>query len=168
MGSSFTRFRGHGFWTRDPLLEVWLRLLANEVDRTPNAPAWLIAARTHWHVQATTGLIGWIHANLDEILIDDERVRCVENICRNAPVRLRQSGPVLSRDYLNQLMQDATSGYWMPPEVGIFTRDGETWPFTRVGECFLALVRGELGTDAENSPMVGMDEDRPDADRGTL
>jgi hypothetical protein len=161
MGSSFTKSRGHGFWTRDPLLEVWLRVLANEVDRLPSVPTWLRTARTNWHIQATSGFNGFVSAGLDETLTDAERSRFVEGLCVAALARLRQAGPLLSCDYLNRLMEDPASGYATDPATGEFTRDAEAYPFLRVGECFLALVRGQLDPTDENSPMVGMEQHPP-------
>ena len=39
MGSSFTGYRGHGFWARDGILATWLEALAEVVPG--DAPAWL-------------------------------------------------------------------------------------------------------------------------------
>lgn len=157
MGSSFTCFRGHGFWTRDSLLEVWLRLLANEVDRLDRVPTWLKEARTNWHIQATSGFNGFVAAALDEFLTGDERIHLIESLAVRALSRLAVVGPLLPKEYLNTLMEEPSSGYGADPKAGYFSRDGEACPFVRVGECFLALVRGKLDADDENSPMVGMD-----------
>jgi hypothetical protein len=40
MGSSFTGYRGHRSWARDPILETWLAALAG-------ASGWLAIAARH-------------------------------------------------------------------------------------------------------------------------
>ena len=56
MGTSFTSYRGKGFWARDGQVEVWLYLLVQEIDRLDPPPDWLLEVRHDWHVNATLGM----------------------------------------------------------------------------------------------------------------
>ena len=94
MGSSFTRFSGHGFWARDAGIEVWLYLLAREAGEVVDPPDWLPAARQHWHEQATLGFMGCIGAGLDEILATPERAALVATLGERALDWLRAQAPL--------------------------------------------------------------------------
>jgi hypothetical protein len=146
MGTSFTEFRGYGFWARDPALEVWLHLLAREVDQSVRAPDWLRDAGRTWREVASIGLIGCISAELDERLTDPERTRVVVELAERTLAWLRAQGQVLSAAVLDSL---GTGG-----EGSHFTVDVETGVFVRVGETFIRLLQGELRTDARTSPVV--------------
>lgn len=50
MGSSFTGYRGHGFWARDGILETWLAALADVVPA--DATGWLAVAARRWRGRA--------------------------------------------------------------------------------------------------------------------
>ena len=146
MGTSFTRFRGNGFWSGYPALEIWLHLLAREVDQSVPAPDWLQDAARFWREIASIGLTGCICAELDERLTDPERIRVVVDVAERTLVWMRVQGPVLSAALLNSL---GTGG-----EGSIFPRDVDTGVFARVGEAFIRLLQGELRTDARTSPIV--------------
>ena len=142
MGTSFTEFRGDGFWARDVALQVWLRFLTEEVDRSRDVPEWLKKARDHWDVQATYGFTGCMWAGLNEYITDDTRRAIVEALAVRALEQLRRQGSVLRAEFLNSLRFD--------PEAGIFTDDVEAAPFIRVGEQFLDLLHGQLTSDASS------------------
>jgi hypothetical protein len=146
MGTSFTEFGGYGFWTRDSALEVWLSLLAREVDQSVGAPDWLRDAGGHWQEVASIGMIGCISAQLDERLTDPERTRVVVDLAERTLAWLRAQGQVLSAALLDSL---GTGG-----EEAYFTRDVDTDVFVRIGETFIRLLQGELRTDARTSPVV--------------
>lgn len=145
MGSSFTKYRGHGFWSRDGGLQVWLRFLTDEIDLLQDVPDWLKKTRDHWDVQATYGFGGCMAARLDDFLTEQPRVEIIERLAQSALVRMRAHGAVLSRDFLNSLRFD--------PDSGVFTGDADTEIFAVIGERFLELLAGKLETDASTSPV---------------
>ena len=146
MGTSFTEYKGHGFWASDACLEVWLYLLANEITRSQESiPGWLDRARQEWLTQATVGFGGWISAGLDELVGDEAGVDAVVHLAEQALVRLGRRGAVLSQAELNAL---GTGG-----SGSRFTRDVETWKFEVIGRAFIALLRGQISTDAATSSV---------------
>jgi hypothetical protein len=115
VGSSFTEFNGRGFWSRDHFLEGWLRELAAECrGHTPSRP-WLEAACEHWELQATGIFNGWVHANLDELLTDAERVSLTTSISESVRDKfppdhpLNRTGELFVRLLKGELTTDASS-----------------------------------------------------------
>jgi hypothetical protein len=146
VGSSFTEYRGAGFWTRDASIELWLYLLAEEVCRLDDRPAWLREAAEDWHIQATVGMGGCVSAGLDQYASAPDRAAVVLELAEQALAGLRSRGEVLSAEWLNSL------GLGGPGAT--FTRDLPTEVFTRVGEAFIRLLRGEITWDASTSPVL--------------
>jgi hypothetical protein len=140
VGSSFTEYRGAGFWSRGASIELWLHLLAQEVRRLDHPPAWLRAAAEDWHLQATVGVGGCVSAGLDEHAPAPERVALVLQLAERALAGPRERGDVLPSAWLNSL------GLGGPGAT--FTRDWPAEVFTRVGETFIRLLRGEVTRDA--------------------
>ncbi|MCB8977534.1 MAG: hypothetical protein H6657_08950 [Ardenticatenaceae bacterium] len=115
MGSSFTQFRDHGFWSRDHFLEGWLDVLAAECMKHMPALPWLEAACKHWELQATGIFNGCVHAKLDEFLTDEERVSFIISISERVKDRfpqdhpLNQTGDLFVRLLKGELTTDASS-----------------------------------------------------------
>jgi len=152
MGSSFTRFRGRGFWSRDACLEVWLFLLAAEAARETPPAEWLSAAAANWRLQATAGFVGSISAGLDEHVSSDDRAELVATIAQRTLARLQAHGPTVGAETLNAL------GVGGPGST--FPRDVPTARFATVGEAFVRLLRGQLETDAATSPVLPVEDER--------
>ena len=146
MGSSFIDFKDYGFWARDAGIEVWLYLLVQEIDKLESIPDWLKEARDHWFLQATVGFVGWIHPQLDEYLVSEDRVNLLIMLSERVLKRLNEQGAYLSAAYLNSLGVGG-NGYHQ------WTAAVEVEIFARVGRKFIELLRGELKTDASTSPV---------------
>jgi hypothetical protein len=146
MGTSFTRFRGHGFWSSDASMELWLFLLAREAWTLSDPPDWLRAAADDWHIQATVGMVGCVSAGLDEYATDAERVGVLVGLAGRALAWLRGQGEVLPAALLNS--------FGLGGPGATFTRDVPAEVFIRAGEAFLRLLQGEITWDAATSPLV--------------
>jgi len=72
MSTSFVGYRGYGFWSWDGYLEHVLALLADRIGDSPT-PKWLKELRDHWRTQSSGDFRGWIHPNLDEFIISEDR-----------------------------------------------------------------------------------------------
>jgi hypothetical protein len=146
MGSSFTRYRDRGFWSRDGTIELWLYLLAREARQLETRPDWLSKAAEDWEIQATAGFTGCVSAGLDEHASTPERAAVVLALAERALAGLRGRGETLSMAWLNSL------GLGGPGSC--FTQDVPAVIFIRVGEVFLRLLRGEVTWDAATSPVI--------------
>jgi len=146
MGSSFIDFKDYGFWGSDGRIEVWLYLLVQEVDKLESIPDWLEEARDHWLLLATVGFGGCIHPQLDDYHVGQDRINLVVTLSERVLKWLNEQGEHLSQEYLNSFGLPHT-GAWG------YAGDVEVEIFAQVGRKFVALLRGELKTDASTSPV---------------
>jgi hypothetical protein len=137
MGSSYTEYRGCGFWARDVQVEVWLHLLARQADAVAHPPAWLDAACEDWRLQATAGFNGAVSAGLDDHLgCDAERVRVVRELSAEVRARLVRWSPAIPRDVAN--------GFGIGGAGVSFRRDLGTELLLKFADMFTGLLDGEV------------------------
>lgn len=145
MGTSYTEFRGYGFWARDGLLETWLEALTEVVP--DQAPQWLRDAAADWRLQARGGFTGSVSPGLDEHLTSPDRVAVTLALAEQA------------RQYLIRLA--GATGHipavWLSGRIGGETSwwvDLDVRYMSQVADAFTALLRGELDTTAATSPVL--------------
>ena len=115
MGSSFIKYRDHGFWSHDTFVEDLAREVATVIDGLPKAEAWLAELGAHWRLQASGDFSGWIHLKLDDFLVSEERRKSLRNIVRSVAGRhaaedpIHQTGVFVVRLLDGELATDATS-----------------------------------------------------------
>ena len=68
MGTSFTGYRGRGFWTRDAALETVLALLVLELEPLARQDPDLEPVLDTWTLQSVAGFGGCVSPGLDECL----------------------------------------------------------------------------------------------------
>jgi hypothetical protein len=85
---------------------------------------------------------GCISASLDSFLTDNERVAVILRVSERSLQSLRAFGPYVPSAFLNAL------------GLSPFGADVPIEWFERIAECFTALLRGELTTDASTSPVL--------------
>lgn len=72
MGTSFVKYKGHGFWSWDGYLEHLFTLLAERIEGS-EPEEWLRQACDHWRRQSSGDFGGWIHPDLDDYVTTKER-----------------------------------------------------------------------------------------------
>jgi hypothetical protein len=70
MTTSYTDYRGRGFWANDTVIELWLHLLTHTIPTKPH-PAWIARACDDWAIQASVGFLGCVDVGLDRHLAGD-------------------------------------------------------------------------------------------------
>lgn len=103
MGTSRVSFRGKHFDAPDPVLEVWLRLLVDEIDALTDAADWLRTTRDDWQLMATEEFGFGVVPDLDRVATDDERCKTLLELSERALVRLKQFGDPLQPATLNAI-----------------------------------------------------------------
>jgi hypothetical protein len=68
VGTSFTGYRGDGFWTRDPARETVLALLVLDLEPVARENGSLAEILDTWTVQAMAGFGGCVSPDVDEHL----------------------------------------------------------------------------------------------------
>lgn len=158
MGTSFVRFQGAGYWTRDSDLELWLRFLSDTVGLVPEPPGWLREVQHHWHLRATVGFNGCMDAGLDDFVTDDRRKQVVIDLAYGVLDSLRARGPLLPAAELNAMELRGGVHFFADVPVSAIIRDGRA---------FLGLLEGRITTNAATAPPGGPTEDSlADAERG--
>ncbi|WP_427886753.1 hypothetical protein ACQHIV_28440 [Kribbella sp. GL6] len=147
MGSSFTDFRGYGFWARDGLLEVWLEVLAEVVPA--DAPRWLRDAERHWRLHARAGFQGCVDADLDSRLISDDRVETLLALMDQAYEHVFRVAGETGHVPAAWLNDRGVGG-----EGVVWTCDLELGSVRRIADAFVALLTGELETTAATSRVL--------------
>src|SRR5687767_170701 len=70
MTTSYTDYRGRGFWANDTVIELWLHLLVHATS-TDHHPEWIARAREDWAIQASVGFLGCVDVGLGRHLAGD-------------------------------------------------------------------------------------------------
>ena len=143
MGSSFTRFHDKGFWSRDHLLEVWLRLAALNLPREAYAGGWLRHVRDEWLLQSSGMFGGYITPNLDQLADTPEKVEQLLAVSDRTIEAVRRCGETVPAAALN-LIADS----------GTFTQDYPVDYLEEIHDAFCRLLRRELTWDVSSSPTL--------------
>lgn len=143
MASSFTRFRGHGFWSNDGQIEAWLALLVKEIDATPGLPAWAVRLKEEWTLQATLHGGGMVCPDLDEFASSEDGRSTILRVATAALQRLRAGSDKVT------IVLDNYDG--VPDEV--WADHDKEW-IECVAEEFIALLEGRVTTTASTSGKV--------------
>jgi hypothetical protein len=72
MGTSFIKYKGFGFWSRDSFIESRLTTLIVEMRKLQDLQTWQQALIEDWRIQIIIDG-GCMSLRLDEFLIDDSR-----------------------------------------------------------------------------------------------
>lgn len=143
MASSFTRFRGHGFWSSDGQIEAWLALLVKELDSTPGLPTWTLRLKEEWTLQATLHGGGMVCPALDEFASSEHGRLTILGVATAALRRLR-AGP----ERVTIVLDDSDG---VPDEVWV---DHDKEWIECVAEEFIALLEGHVITTASTSCKI--------------
>lgn len=115
MGSSFTEYRGRGFWSYDGFLERMAVDVASMIEGLPESEAWLKDLASHWRIQASGNFSGWSHLELDNFISSEERRLTVRGLIqrlierRHAQDQIGRTGVLLLRLLDGELETDASS-----------------------------------------------------------
>jgi hypothetical protein len=143
MASSFTEFKGKGFWSDDSQIEAWLALLTEEIGLLESPPEWLNELKREWVLQATLHGGGFVSAALDEFATSEDRIRQILELSESALQRLAMAPASIT------VAIQAHDG-----EVDeIWSSHDKRW-IQCIGEEFVALLEGRVSTTAATSPKI--------------
>jgi hypothetical protein len=145
MGTTFVSVGEHGFWLRDSLLELWLRLASLHIEDPTEPGGVATKIRDQWLVASRGYFNGCVPVDIGEDISTAEGKKLVRDATQSLQRSLKQAPATIGGDALNLL--------------GIEGRFGsviETWRLIEVGQAFLDLVDGKITTTAEqDAPMPG-------------
>jgi hypothetical protein len=143
MGTSFVEIDGKGFWMQDSILELWLRLLALHIEDPDEASVgqkirdkWLLASRGYFG--------GHVPAQLEEAVSTNEGKVIVLAAIHSLMEALTKGPALLDHGTVNLL------GFG---DVN-FTGALESERLLQVGNAFLALIAGDIQSDATSTEFM--------------
>lgn len=94
MATSFTEYRGFGFWSWDPYLERLAGSVADSIMSVDERKSWLTELAQRWKLQAQGIFTGCISLELDEFVTDEERKNDLQRFVRQVIHKELADGPV--------------------------------------------------------------------------
>lgn len=144
MGTSFVSISGHGFWVRDGLLELWLRLLALHLE-DPAEPGMLTTTiRDQWLLASRGYFNGCVPVGLEEAVSTEEGAALVRAAVDSLLKALSDAPDQLGKEVFNLMGFSGVT----------FTRDIEAWRLIEVGRAFLDLLDGKISSDPSDDPLM--------------
>jgi hypothetical protein len=145
MGKSFIHINGNGFWMRDGILELWLRLAALHLEDQVEDHSPIHTIRNEWLLASRGIFNGAVHFYLEDNISTPEKRGAVIDAIKSLQAELRKSPPKLEPAVLNLLGLS-----------GGFMGSVESTRLLEVGECLLALINGQqFGSSAVSTFMPG-------------
>jgi hypothetical protein len=83
MGTSYIKYKGFGFWSRDTFVESWLLTLLAEMEKLPATETWQKELMEHWRIQAPIDG-GCIWVGLDDFLTDQSKEELILSAAKQA------------------------------------------------------------------------------------
>jgi hypothetical protein len=147
MGTSFVTIDNeHGFWMRDSVLQLWLRLLALHVEDPMDEDDVASKIRDQWLLASRHPFTGCVPHGLEEAIGMPHGATIVRSAVTSLLQALENGPGTLKSDLLNLL--GFAGGAW--------TRDVEAARLIEVGKAFLDLLDGRIvWTARETSFMPG-------------
>jgi hypothetical protein len=153
VGTSFTQYRGSGFWTRDAALETVLALLVLELEPLAEENPGLEPILDIWTVQSVAGFGGCVSAGLDEHLASQPGLsEMVAAALLRIRARLPREGSieVTSPDLARRADRACEGNSWSTPGALV------TW-VGNVADAVQDLVAGRLPETPEDFWFVNGD-----------
>lgn len=143
MGYSITSYIDKNIMSKDYKIEVWFRLICNEISNIPNIPEWLCEAQNYWLDHVDNYVNGCFDPKLDEFLTNSERVSLFIDLCQKVYEFLKSFGGNISKEYLNSI-----GNYQKPFEV---IEDNSADLYITFGNALIRLLKGEQEKQTENA-----------------
>ena len=145
MGTSFVEIDGRGFWMRDGILELWLRLLALHLEDPQRDEAHVVRKiRDNWLLASRGYFGGHVPVDLDDAVSTPEGRATIVAAIQSFTRALKKGPDKLNHQTLNLL------GF----EGGEFIEDIERERLLEIADAFLALIAGEIQSDASSTEFM--------------
>ena len=143
MGTSFVEIGEKGFWMQDSILELWLRLLALHIE-DPDEASVAQKIRDNWLLASRGYFGGHVPTRLEEAVSTNEGKATVMSAIRSLMEALTNGPELLDHGTVNLLgFQDVN-----------FNGALESKRLLQVANAFIALIAGEIQTDASSTEFM--------------
>jgi hypothetical protein len=145
MGSTFIEIGGKGFWMRDGMLELWLRLLALHLEDPAKDETHVVRKiRDNWLLASRGYFGGHVPVDLEDSVSTPAGRAAVLTAIESLSRALKKGPDKLDDQTLNVL------GF----EGGVFIDDIERERLLEIADAFLALIAGEIHSDASSTEFM--------------
>ena len=144
MGTSFVHIDWKGFWMQDSILELWLRLLALHLEDPLEENSKTQQIRDGWLLHSHGFFAGCVQVGLGAAVATAADRDLVVTAIRSLIGALEKGPEQLDHGTLNIL------GF----QSGGYPRDIESARLIEVGNAFLALIAGEIQSDASSKEFM--------------
>ncbi|MCG8347770.1 MAG: hypothetical protein MI924_08330 [Chloroflexales bacterium] len=142
MGTSYIEVNEQGFWMRDSILELWMRLVALHIEEPTEDDSQTRRIRDQWLIASRGYFNGCIPIDLNDDVSTEKGKQIIIDTINSVLNGLRQAPEALNKDVLNLL-----------GITGAFIQDIETWRLIEVGEAFLDLIDWEDCRDGDEHEL---------------
>ncbi|HET6248549.1 MAG TPA: hypothetical protein VFE47_12680 [Tepidisphaeraceae bacterium] len=143
MGTTFVSVGENGFWVRDGLLELWLRLASLHIEDPLESGGLATKIRDQWLIASRGYFNGHVPIAIGEDISTAEGKQLVRDAIQSLQQRLKAAPASLGGAALNLLGME-----------GQFGSDIETLRLIEVGQAFLDLVDGKVQTTAKDDARM--------------
>jgi len=143
MGTSFVEIGEKGFWMQDSILELWLRLLALHIA-DPDEASVAQRIRDNWLLASRGYFVGHVPSQLEEAVATNEG-KAIVLAAIHALMEALTKGP--------ELLDYGTVNLLGFHDVN-FPGALESKRLLQVGNAFLALISGEIQSDASSTEFM--------------
>lgn len=151
MGTSYVEVNLQGFWMRDSVLELWMRLVALHMEEPTKDDSIIRPIRDQWLLGSRGYFNGCIPIDLNDDVSSDAGKKLITDAIRSVLKHLSRAPDTLDKNVLNLLGIDS----------GSFTQNIETWRLIEVSEAFLDLIDGKITGTAESTEFMPGCRDKP-------
>lgn len=147
MATTFISKNQKGFWVRDGILEIWLRLAAlhlREPGKDDKDAKLLYEIRNNWLFASRGKLPGGVPFDLEKQTNTEQGKAIVLKALMDLGAALRRAPEELDKDTINIL------GF----EGGRVVGDIETWRLMEINESMISLVNGKQYADAADKSFM--------------
>jgi hypothetical protein len=143
LGTTFVSIGERGFWMRDSVLELWLRLLALHVENPVESGTVATKIRDQWLLASRGFFMGCVPAGLEEAASTPEGEALVRAAIHSLLQALAGAPSHLGKDVFNLM------GF-----SGVFMGDIETHRLVEVGHAFIDLLDGKITAGASDCSFM--------------
>ncbi|NML04502.1 hypothetical protein [Sphingomonas sp. G-3-2-10] len=153
MGSSFVTVDGqHGFWAVDSIHELWIWLVALNIDASREPPASpVVELRNSWLTAGMMSLGGVVYNQLDRFMAQPEAADAIRSATAKLRTKLIKAPDFIHVDAFNLAGFDTD---W----IDCIPREG----LLAFAEAWTSLLDGKIGTTASHSYKLGFTSRRGD------
>ncbi|TWT36854.1 hypothetical protein KOR34_17990 [Posidoniimonas corsicana] len=145
MGTTFVTIdQSSGFWMQDSVLELWLRLLALNVEESPDDESIGRRIRDQWLLASKGFFGGHVPHGLESFASTEDGRWVIRVAIESLMSRLRDAPRELNGPTLDLLGVDGAS----------FVDPIETRRLVEVGNAFLQLMDGKITSDASSTEFM--------------